>query len=90
MSNYEINAVDLVDEMLHRTDSMVYMLDALRKEINLLPEITKLNECYFGTLMKCLNTAELLNYSNLEKLQGDEKRLNAEQAPLPEKKIRAA
>ncbi|WP_347460328.1 hypothetical protein ABEF82_14785 [Acinetobacter thermotolerans] len=90
MSNYKINVVDLVDEMLHRTDCMVYMLEALRSEINAFPELTGHEKVFFQSLEKCLNTVELLNYGNLEKLQVDAKCINAEQELTQREQIQVA
>lgn len=79
MTKYIPSAEDIVGEMIERSESMVYMLEALRKEINLLPELTGLNdEVFYSSLLKCLNTVELIAYSNLEKLQRDEGIINTQ------------
>ena len=63
---------DVYSEMLERAESICYMVDMLRKEINILPDLTGREKIYFHSITTCLNTLEQLSYNNMHALARDE------------------
>ena len=65
------DAGDLADaysEMLERNESIGYMLQVLQNEINLLPELTGLEEVYFQSITRCFGVLEQLSYDNMQRM----------------------
>lgn len=69
---------DIYSEMLERAESIGYMVETIREEINHLPSITGLDKVYFQSITRCLGVIEQLSYNNMQKLAQDEERLSAE------------
>lgn len=65
---YVPDAFDIIPEMQERADSIHYMIDSLRKELNLLPQITGKGEICFCSIKKCLSVLEQLSFDNLHNL----------------------
>lgn len=71
---YVENVTDVVSEMLERSQSIHYMIDSLRKEINLLPELTGSDEICFQSITRCINVIEQLSFDNLHELDKKNKK----------------
>ena len=69
---------DIYSEMLERAESVGYMIETLREEINLLPSLTGSDKAYFQSITRCLTVLEQLSYDNMQRLVRDEERLNQE------------
>ncbi|WP_312308273.1 hypothetical protein [Acinetobacter variabilis] len=69
---------DIYSEMLERAESVGYMIETLREEINLLPSLTGSDKVYFQSITRCLTVLEQLSYDNMQRLVRDEERLNQE------------
>lgn len=69
---------DVYSEMLERAESIGYMVDMLRKEINILPNLTGKEKIYFLSITRCVNVLEQLSYDNVQKLASNEERLSKE------------
>ena len=75
------NAGDMADvysEMLERAESIGYMVDMLRKEINILPDLTGKEKIYFLSIARCVNVLEQLSYENMQASARNEERLSKE------------
>lgn len=65
------DAGDLADaysEMLERSESIGYMIETLREEINLLPSLTGSDKVYFQSITRCLAVLEQLSYDNMQRM----------------------
>jgi len=65
---YVPDVFDIIPEMQERADSIHYMIDSLRQELNLLPQITGREEIFFRSIKKCLGVLEQLSFDNLHNL----------------------
>ena len=69
---------DVYSEMLERAEAIGYMVDMLRKEINILPDLTGKEKIFFLSITRCANVLEQLSYDNMRALACDEERLSKE------------
>ena len=69
---------DVYSEMLERAEAIGYMVDMLRKEINILPDLTGKEKIYFLSITRCVNVLEQLSYDNMQALARNEERLSKE------------
>ena len=69
---------DVYSEMLERAESIGYMVDMLRKEINILPDLTGKEKIYFHSITTCVNVLEQLSYESMQALARNEERLSKE------------
>lgn len=68
----------ICSEMLERAESVGYMIEALREEIDTLHSLTGLDKVYFQSITRCLNVLEQLSYDNMQRLVRDEERFDQE------------
>ena len=69
---------DVYSEMLERAEAIGYMVDMLRKEINILPDLTGREKIFFLSITRCANVLEQLSYDNMRVLACDGERLSKE------------
>ena len=69
---------EVYGEMRERAESIGYMVDMLRKEINILPDLTGREKIFFLSITQCANVLEQLSYNNMHALACDKERLSKE------------
>jgi len=78
-NNYDAgDLADIYSEMLERAESISYMLQVLKNEINMLPRLTGSEEFCFQSIARCHGVLEQLSYNNMQELARGEERLIVE------------